>query len=141
MSSGCIFCNIVAGDADASFIHKDDGVVAFMDIRPVSRGHLLVVPAKHGSSPSDLPAEDVMKTFEVALRVAEGVKRSDLQPAGINLFLADGRAAGQEVLHLHVHVIPRYGEDGFHISADAWAKPAPGRDELGDTAALIAAAL
>jgi histidine triad (HIT) family protein len=138
---GCIFCNIIEGKADASFIHKDDDVVAFMDIRPVSKGHLLVVPIQHGSSPEDLPEEIVTKTFETALRIARGVKTSELAPAGINLFLADGKAAGQEVFHLHVHVIPRYGDDGFHISADAWAEAPPDRAELGDTASIIQRAI
>ena len=126
----CVFCDIVSGTADASFVHRDDLVSAFLDIRPVTPGHLLVVPNEHLVSLADVPATLTARLFGVARDLAGALRDSGIRADGVNLFLADGEAAGQEVWHVHVHVIPRFEGDGFTIDADAWRGPQPDRDEL-----------
>lgn len=112
MSGGCIFCDIVAGDAPASVVYEDDDVMAFLDLQPINPGHTLVVPREHAPLVGDLSAERAAAMWSTALDVASAIRRA-LAPAGVNLFIADGEAAGQEVLHSHLHVIPRNGGDGF----------------------------
>lgn len=138
--SDCIFCNIVAGDAPASFVHRDELVSAFLDIRPVTPGHMLIVPNEHVVFTHDLPDATADRLFAVARRLARNLRRTDAVRAdGINLFVADGEAAGQEVFHAHLHVIPRFPDDGFVVDAAAWADPPPTREELGNLAAALAA--
>lgn len=128
---GCIFCEIVAGEAPASFVHRDELVSAFLDIRPVSPGHLLVIPNEHVSFTHDLPDATADRLFAIARRLARSLLPTDAVRAdGINLFVADGDAAGQEVFHAHLHVIPRFPDDGFEIEAAAWRDPPPTREEL-----------
>lgn len=135
----CVFCNIVAGTAAASFVHRDDLVAAFLDIRPVTPGHLLVVPNQHLVSIADVPADVVARIFTVARDLAGALRQSGIRADGVNLSLADGEAAGQEVWHAHVHVIPRFEGDGFRITADAWRGPQPDRDTLDSLANRIRA--
>lgn len=137
-STECIFCAIAGGGEQASVVHSDELVVAFMDIRPAARGHLLVVPRRHAVGLSDLEPEDGAQVFRVAQRLATAIRRSDLPCEGINLFLADGRAAGQEVFHTHLHVLPRTPGDGFRVKME-WRFPP--RAELDEHAARIRAAL
>jgi histidine triad (HIT) family protein len=118
--SSCIFCEIVDGTAQASVVYRDDRSVAFMDTRPVTAGHLLVVPLAHAASLADLDPMVGGHLFAVARRLAAAIRRSGLKADGINFFLADGEAAGQEVFHVHLHVFPRFDGDGFglHFSPD-----------------------
>ena len=111
----CIFCRIVAGDAPASVVHRDERCVAFMDIRPVNPGHLLVVPTRHAAHLVDTDAETVAHLTRVAHRLAAAIRASGLRCEGVNLHLADGAAAGQDVFHVHLHVIPRWKGDGFGL--------------------------
>ena len=138
MVSGCVFCDIVAGDAPASLVHADDVVVAFMDIRPATPGHLLVIPTQHAADLAGLDEETGAHLFRVAMRLARAIRRSGVRCEGVNLFLADGEAAGQEVFHVHLHVIPRFAGDSFRIDAD-WPV-APSRADLDAIAAQIRAA-
>ena len=113
----CIFCDIVAGVAPGSVVSEDEVVTAFMDLQPVNPGHVLVVPKQHATGLADLPSPTGSRMMEVALEVASSI-RSTLEPDGTNLFLADGAAAGQEVFHVHLHVVPRYFGDGFRLHVD-----------------------
>ena len=117
----CVFCAIVAGDAEASVVHEDDQAVAFMDLNPVTPGHLLVVPRRHVTGLEDLDQATSAHVWRLAHRLARAMRRSGLRCEGINVFLADGEAAFQEVLHFHLHVFPRYDGDGFTINAE-WAE-------------------
>jgi len=132
----CIFCEIVAGRLPASFVYTGDHVVAFLDIRPVTRGHLLVIPRQHAERLEPLDPELGAQVFTVAQDLAVRLRRSGFC-AGTNLFLADGVLAGQEVFHVHLHVIPRTQRDGFGLRARRRAQP--GRDELDATAGQIRA--
>jgi diadenosine tetraphosphate (Ap4A) HIT family hydrolase len=134
----CIFCDLVAGRGAASIVYEDDVVMAFLDIAPVTPGHTLVVPKHHASGLSDLDEQTGMHLFRVAQRVAGALRRSGLRCEGINLFLADGAPAFQEVFHIHLHVLPRFQGDGFKIDADWNIQPC--RTELDETAAQISRA-
>jgi 8-oxo-dGTP diphosphatase len=136
----CIFCQIVAGEAPASFVHRDELVSAFLDIRPVSPGHLLVIPKEHVVFSHDLPDAIADHLFAIARRLARTLRKTDAVRAdGVNLFVAEGEAAGQEVFHAHLHVIPRFPEDGFEMDAAAWRKPPPTREELNTLATALTA--
>ena len=109
----CIFCRIVAGEIPASIVHRGATATAFLDIRPVTPGHLLVVPNRHHARLADTPVESWAHVMRIARRLAGALRASGLPADGINLWVADGEVAGQEVAHLHVHVIPRTtGEHG-----------------------------
>jgi len=136
--TACIFCRILAGEAPASFVHRDDLVSAFLDIRPVTPGHLLVIPNRHIEASHDLPAATADRLFSVGRALARVLRSGAVvDGAGVNLFVADGEAAGQEVFHAHLHVIPRFPGDGVTIDAAAWQRPPPTRDELDRLAAEI----
>lgn len=125
---GCVFCAIIDERAPASVVYQDDEVIAFMDINPVTPGHLLVVPRDHLPQLTDLSDELAGHVFNVARRLAAALRSSDVRADGINLFYADGKAALQEIFHAHLHVIPRYPDDGFSIDAN-WGTN-PSHDEL-----------
>ena len=133
-AGGCVFCDIVAGRGPASLVHSDETVIAFLDLRPVTTGHLLVIPRAHAAFLADLDPAVGGLMFGVAQRMAAALRRSGLRCDGVNLFLADGEAAFQEVFHVHLHVIPRPPGDGFRIRAK-WRPPA--RAELDLVAARV----
>ena len=130
----CVFCQIVSGEAPASVAYQDEFVVAFLDIRPVTPGHLLVVPRGHVVGLADLPAAIGAHLFRVAQQLASALRRSGLRCEGVNLFLADGAAAFQKVFHVHLHVLPRWPGDGFALRMKLGT---PSRSELNETAASI----
>jgi len=111
----CVFCEILAGRIPASFVYRDERVAAFMDIQPVNAGHVLIVPVTHSASLEEVSERDGAAMFSVAQRVAGALKASRIRCEGVNLFLANGVAAGQEVSHVHLHVFPRFAEDGFGL--------------------------
>lgn len=111
--SGCVFCEIVAGRAPASFVHRDAEWVAFLDIQPVAAGHLLVVPVQHAASLDELAEETAARMLAAGRGLGRALRRSGVPCEGVLFLLADGEAAGQEVPHVHLHVIPRRRGDGF----------------------------
>ena len=135
----CVFCAILKGDLPANYVYEDDVVVSIMDINPVTPGHLLVLPREHRPDLVDLNDEIAAHMMNVARRAAAGLRASDESVKGINLYLADGPDAGQEVAHAHIHVVPRYENDGFGLRVKREAPPT--REEFEETAARIAAAL
>jgi histidine triad (HIT) family protein len=135
----CVFCAILSGDLPANYVYQDDVAVSIMDINPVTPGHLLVLPRKHLPDLVDLDDATAAHMMNVARRMATGLRASDENVKGINLYLADGPDAGQEVAHAHLHVVPRYADDGFGLRVN-YGEP-PRRDELAATATRVAAAL
>lgn len=113
--SECIFCELLAGNKPASFVYRDDLCAAFMDIQPVNPGHLLVVPNEHAAYLGDLNADSAAHLMRIAHRLTAALRASGLRCEGVNLFLADGESAMQEVFHVHLHVFPRYQGDGFGL--------------------------
>ena len=114
-ADGCIFCAIVAGRAEASIVHEDDEIIAFLDLHPVTPGHLLVVPKRHSVGLEDTDPDTGRRVWSVAHDLAGALRRSSLRTEGINLLLCDGEAAFQTVFHLHLHVIPRFEGDGWSV--------------------------
>jgi histidine triad (HIT) family protein len=141
MESPCIFCKILAGQAEVSFVYRDEQVAAFMDIQPVNPGHVLVVPNVHAPDLAALDPASGRRMFEVAQQVVRAVYRSALRSEGINLFLADGEAAGQDVFHVHLHVVPRFEGDGFGLKFGPNYAVLPPRRELESAAGLLRAQL
>jgi len=138
--STCIFCDIVAGTAPVSVVYRDNRCIAFMDIKPVTAGHLLVVPLLHAEYLADLNPALGERLFRVAQQLAAGIRRSGLKAEGINFFLADGEAAGQEVFHVHLHVFPRFEGDGFGLRfAPEYGQPVT-RERLDREASAISRA-
>ncbi len=111
----CIFCKIAKGVAPASAVYSDGKVFAFLDIQPINPGHVMVIPKTHAKGLADLDPEVGGHIFKVAMLVADGLRKSGLKCEGVNLFLADGEAAFQDVFHVHLHVIPRFKGDSFGL--------------------------
>ncbi|MBN1921831.1 MAG: HIT family protein [Anaerolineae bacterium] len=109
----CIFCAILEGRAPASFIYRDDTVAAFMDLYPVTPGHLLIIPTAHAASLTEVAPAVAAHIMELAQRLGRAVSASNLGCDGFNLFLANGGAAGQDIFHSHLHILPRFHGDGF----------------------------
>ena len=133
----CIFCDILTGRLPSSMVYRDDLCCALVDIQPVNPGHVLVIPIRHAEYLADLDEETGTHMFRIAQRVAAAIRASDIPSEGINLFLADGKIAGQEVFHVHLHVIPRYDGDGFGLRFGPEYGNRPSRAELDDTAGRI----
>jgi histidine triad (HIT) family protein len=131
----CLFCKIVTGEIPATLVHEDERTVAFMDINPATRGHLLVVPRAHSRDLLEIGADDLAACAATARDLAARVK-ARLGADGVNLINSCGRYAWQTVFHFHLHVIPRYAGDPLRLP---WT-PAPGdRDEIAAAAADLGA--
>jgi histidine triad (HIT) family protein len=133
----CIFCDILAGRLPSSQVYQDEICTALMDIQPVNPGHVLVVVNKHAAYLSDLDEETGAHIFIIAQRVAQALRRSGVKCEGVNSFLADGKAAMQEIFHVHLHVFPRFVGDGFGLKFGPAYFDKPDRKELDDTAQQI----
>ena len=107
MNEDCIFCKIISKKAGAVIVFEDEHSLAFLDIHPLNPGHTLVVPKKHYPSMVEMPPAEVGRVFVSVAKVMKGVMRAS-KADGINIGQSNGRAASQEVFHMHVHVIPRY---------------------------------
>jgi histidine triad (HIT) family protein len=110
----CIFCQIIAGEIPAQIIAEDESTVAFMDINPATRGHVLVVPRRHARDLLEIEPADLQAVAVAAQRVAARMP-DRLGADGVNLLNSCGRAAWQTVFHFHMHVIPRYGGDPLRL--------------------------
>ncbi len=109
----CVFCKIVAGQIPAIRVYEDEHILAFMDIAPVVKGHVLVIPKAHYDLITVTPDAELASCMSVARQIAEAQIKG-LKADGVNLHQANGAAAGQVVPHLHFHVIPRYHDDGHN---------------------------
>jgi histidine triad (HIT) family protein len=103
----CIFCRIVRKQAPASCVYEDEKVMAFLDVRPLNEGHTLVIPKEHYDTIFEIPEELIAYLHRIVKRVSFAVKKA-AKADGISIFQQNGKAAGQEIFHLHVHVVPRY---------------------------------
>ena len=139
-STSCIFCDIIHGAAEVSVCYEDGQALAFMDIQPVNHGHTLVVPRQHYESFIDLPHDIGMHLFEVAMKLGPVIRKVS-GADGMNLLVSSGAAAGQDVYHFHIHVIPRTTGDGFEVPLPFDGSSMPDRSALEAMAAQIIAAL
>ena len=107
MSEKCVFCKIARKEAGASIVYEDAEIMAFMDIRPLGEGHTLIIPKRHCVDIFDTPEELLGATHKVTKKIAVAVKKAT-KADGISIVQQNGKAAGQEIFHLHTHVIPRF---------------------------------
>lgn len=106
----CIFCKIVAGELPSHRVYEDETTLAFLDIRPASRGHTLVIPKQHAPDLFELSDDQLAATARTTQNVARLLNHK-LAPDGLNVAQSNGAAAGQEIFHYHVHLIPRWTDD------------------------------
>jgi histidine triad (HIT) family protein len=131
----CLFCKIAAGEIPATIVAEDERTIAFMDINPATRGHLLVIPREHVADVFAIDPADLQAVALAAQRLA-GRAREQLGADGVNLLNSNGPAAWQTVFHFHLHVIPRYDGDPLRLP---WV-PAPGdMDDIRAAAAQLTA--
>jgi histidine triad (HIT) family protein len=129
----CIFCKIIAGDVPCTKVYEDDVALAFMDIMPLNKGHLLVVPKEHFENIVEIDPQVYGHLASVICRIAKAVDAA-VVPDGMNVLQLNGEAANQVVPHLHMHIVPRWNGDGLTISA--W-EPVMGEPEKISAAAEL----
>ena len=134
----CIFCDIIRGAGEVSVCYEDAHALAFMDIQPVNPGHVLVAPKVHYESLLDLPPETASQLYAVVARLAPIIQKAT-NAEGMNIIVSSGAAAGQDVYHFHIHVIPRRPGDGFEVPLPFPGSPLPARTALDAMAARIIA--
>ena len=115
----CIFCKIIKGEIPCSKVYEDSNVLAFLDIKPIQKGHTLVIPKKHFVNVFDSNQEEWSFVMEAVRKVSKAVKKA-VNCDGINIMSSNGSEAGQVVMHAHTHIIPRFKDDGLKL----W----PGKD-------------
>jgi histidine triad (HIT) family protein len=139
-NDNCIFCRIIGGEEMVSIVYEDDRAIAFLDVQPASQGHTLVVSKDHYETLFDVPEHLLTHCMAVAKRIAPGLRRAVAAQA-INVFSANGRAGGQDVLHFHLHLIPIREGEPFALQLPPDDAPVPMRSELDITAARIGRAI
>jgi len=110
----CIFCKIVKGEIPSKKIYENEKVLAFLDINPISRGHLLIIPKKHFENIYEIKDSYLKEIINIAKIIAESLKKS-LNATGVNILHASGKDAQQSVFHFHIHLVPRYKNDGLNV--------------------------
>ena len=132
--SDCIFCKIAGGDIPSYTVYEDEDFRAIMDIAPAAKGHVIILPKAHVANVFELGDDIAAKIYVVAKKIAIAVKEVT-GCDGVNILQNNGEAAGQTVFHLHMHVIPRWKEDGIKIT---WAASEADKDILKELAEEIA---
>ena len=130
----CIFCKIAAGEIPSKTIHEDEKYRVILDLGPATRGHALILPKNHYANLFELPEEDAKEAICLAKKMAT-IMKDKLGCDGLNLVQNNGEAAGQTVFHFHMHLIPRYENDGQEIG---WKPGSPSQDELEEIKKQIA---
>ncbi len=129
----CVFCRIVQREAPASILYEDDEVLAFLDIRPLNEGHTLVIPKRHYETVYGIPDDLVAHIYKLVKRLAVAVKAAT-KADGVTIIQQNGHAAGQEVFHMHVHVVPRFEGEKLPHFRDI---PNASREQLERAAEMI----
>ena len=137
LNEDCIFCKIIRGEIPSFKLYEDDLTYAFMDINPLNDGHALVIPKYHAENIYATPDEWFGPTMSTVRRIASAVNKV-VRPEGLNLLQANGPGAKQSVFHFHMHVIPRYADDGAGMN---WEMKHGDMDAIGELAEQIVAAI
>lgn len=116
-AENCVFCKIVAGEIPSKTIYEDEEFKVILDLGPATKGHALILPKSHAANLFELPEETASKVMVLAKKLGTQMKEN-LKADGLNLLQNNGEAAGQTVGHFHLHLIPRYKNDGQHITGD-----------------------
>lgn len=136
----CIFCDLIQGAAEVSICYEDSTAIAFLDIQPVNPGHVLVVPREHYEVLQDIPRDVGQHLYEVATKLIPVVQLA-AGASDMNIVVNSGAAAGQNVMHYHIHLIPRRDGDGFDVPLPFPASTMPNRQQLDGMAARIGSML
>jgi diadenosine tetraphosphate (Ap4A) HIT family hydrolase len=127
----CVFCQIVAGTAPAIRVYEDEDYLGFLDIRPFTKGHTLVIPKQHSVDLTDTPAPTLAGMLTVGQRIAQATRVSGLAATGNNVAINDGKSAFQSVFHIHLHVIPRRDGDKASFVKGVLLRRDPDREATG----------
>jgi histidine triad (HIT) family protein len=130
----CIFCKIIDGEIPAVKVLDKDKVIAFMDINPASRGHMLIVPKKHIENIFEISEDDLSAVMNAVKRCAQAVRQA-LKAEGITVLQLNGKASDQIIPHLHVHIMPRWHND--RLSVSQWEIKEGDREELQEIARKV----
>jgi len=128
----CLFCKIAKGEIPCNKLYEDNDIMAFLDIRPTTKGHTLIIPKKHEETLLETKPELLAKMLPIIQQIAK-VEKEIFAAKGFNIGINIGKEAGQEVNHTHIHLIPRYGNDGLHH----WPRQDASADELAIVAEKI----
>ena len=128
----CVFCRIMRGDEPASVFYEDAVVMGLMTIAPAAPGHALVMPKAHAAFLADMDEETGRRLWTITQRTAHAIRRCGVRCEGVDLFLADGQVAGQTVLHVHMHLFPRFAGDGFQLEGHRVRPPREHLDRVAD---------
>lgn len=135
----CIFCQIIKKELPASLVFEDEQTIAFLDINPINEGHILIIPKLHYERFTQLDNELAGHLFKVGQKILKAIENSELKCEGSNLFLSDGSVAGQEVMHSHLHILPRFKNDGQRVGFLASISNQSSRKQLDEIAKKISA--
>ena len=124
--SQCIFCKLANGDIPTNKIYEDSNFTVILDASPATKGHALILPKEHYANLFELPDELAQKAIVLAKKIATDMKQK-LNCDGVNIVQNNGETAGQTVFHFHMHIIPRYKEDGQVIG---WKPTSPTEEEI-----------
>jgi diadenosine tetraphosphate (Ap4A) HIT family hydrolase len=127
----CVFCQIIAGTEPAIRVYEDDEYLAFLDIRPFTRGHTLVVPKQHSVDLTDTPPATLAGMIAIGQKVARASRAGGLADAN-NIAINDGKAAFQTVFHIHLHVVPRRNGDKLAFAKGVLLRRDPDREATGE---------
>ena len=131
MDNNCIFCKIANGEIPSSTIYEDDLFRVILDLSPATKGHALILPKKHMANIFEMDEETAEKVFVLASRIAKAMKEA-LNCDGLNIVQNNGEIAGQTVFHFHMHIIPRYNDDGQQINWVPKTSEAAERDMIAE---------
>lgn len=136
-----VFCKIVGSELPASFVYRDEEISAFLDIHPINRGHVLIVPNEHHEFFENVPAH----VFSIMALLAQDIQKAYVQVGikseGSNFFLSNGAVAGQEVPHVHLHLTPRFTGDGHRMGFSGLDPDAAERDQLNQVSSSLSEVL
>jgi len=130
----CIFCKIIDGEIPAVKVLDEELVIAFMDINPSSKGHMLVVPKRHAENIFEISESDLAAVTNAIKRCAKAVKEA-LNAEGITILQLNGKASDQIIPHFHIHIIPRWENDGLPVST--WEMKPGDMEEINDIARKV----
>jgi histidine triad (HIT) family protein len=133
----CVFCRIVRGSLPSTKLYEDENMLAFMDNKPITKGHVLIMPKKHVELLTELEDNLAGDLMILAKKVGKALKKSKLNCHAINYIMSDGTEAGQRIFHAHMHVIPRYRGDGFGLRMPEREEEETDERKLERTAAKI----
>lgn len=133
----CIFCSIARGNTPSTKVYEDESMLAFMDFKPITKGHVLIVPKIHAELLTELDDGIAGNLIVLAKKVGKALKKSKLNCHAVNYIMSDGAEAGQRIFHVHMHVIPRYRGDGFGLRMPERDEEETDEKKLERTAAKI----